>query len=209
MRRVDSESTEDATAHLERLSVHVREDSDEIVVETEQPKDAHGRNYIVNYHIYVPHTWRILVEHVNGKITLSSMDNQVDIKLINGEVSMDSGHAHVDVELVNGSMRLWDISGNVEGTLVNGNIDSKVSLAASGTCKLKTVNGKITLSIPQSTSAAFSARVTHGTIVLSDLSLQDQHVSPTTVTGKLGAGDGRIDLEAVNGNIVVDGFPTR
>ena len=137
------------------------------------------------------------------------MEDNLNIQLINGDVSIDSSNAHVNVRLVNGYMRLWDISGGVEGELTNGNIDSRISLALSGTCELKTVNGKINLSIPQSTSAAFSAKVTHGTIVLSDLSLQDPHVTSKTVTGKLGAGNGRIDLEAVNGNIVVAGFLTK
>lgn len=205
-RRVESESTADAAHHLQNLSVVVREESDEIVVRTEQPRKTYGRNYLVDYHIYVPETWRIFAEHINGNVALSSIDNRVNIKLVNGNISIHSSHGTIEVELVNGSMRLWDISGSVDGELINGNIDGKIVLAESGTCRLKTVNGKINLSIPQFTSAIFSAEVANGTIFLSDLVLKNQHVAHTRVTGRLGDGDGQIDLDTVNGNIVVVGF---
>jgi len=205
-RIVESESTIDAAQRLEGLHVRVGKHTDEITVRTEQPREAHGRNYIVNYRIYVPATWQIFVEHINGNVTVSSIARKMDIDLVNGDVTIRSSDGNVDVELTNGHMRLWDLSGNVEGKLTNGNIDGRILLPRSETCVLKTVNGRITLSLPQSASAAFSAEVTNGTIVLSDLDLQDQRVTSRSVAGTLGDGEGEIDLEAVNGNIVVNGF---
>lgn len=205
-RIVESESTIDAAQHLEDLYIRVGTHTDEITVRTEQPRTAHGRNYIVNYRIHVPATWQIFVEHINGDVTVSSIARKMEIDLVNGDVTIRSSDGNADVELTNGHMRLWDLSGNVGGKLTNGNIDGRVLLPRSETCTLKTVNGRITLSLPESVSAAFSAEVTNGTIVLSDLDLQDQRVTSKSVAGVLGDGEGEVDLEAVNGNIVVNGF---
>ncbi len=67
------------------------------------------------------------------------------------------------------------------------------------------ITGQINLSIPQSTSASFAARVTTGSISVTDLVLNDQYVTPTIVTGTLGTGSGSIDLQIITGNIRVTG----
>ena len=68
------------------------------------------------------------------------------------------------------------------------------------------VNGSIQLSIPQNTSAEFSATVTIGDISVSNLVLQNQESTPNSLRGTLGAGQGTISLSTVNGNIRVTGF---
>jgi len=187
-RRVESESVADAEEHLQQLSVEMSESGGQIAVWTEQPEQSHGRNYIVEYHAEVPTTWQLAVEQVNGNIAISTTENSVE------------------ANLVNGTMRLWDISGSVDGEGINGTIDGKIFLPPSGTCTLRITNGTIGLLIPQSTSAAFAAQVLVGTIALHNLSLQNQNVTPTSLTGTLGAGEGEIELLTVNGNISVTGF---
>ena len=187
-RRVESESVADAEEHLQQLSVEMSESGGQIAVWTEQPEQSHGRNYIVEYHAEVPTTWQLAVEQVNGNIAISTTENSVE------------------ANLVNGTMRLWDISGSVDGEGINGTIDGKIFLPPSETCTLRITNGTIGLLIPQSTSATFAAQVSVGTIALHNLSLQNQNVTPTSLTGTLGAGEGEIELLTVNGNISVTGF---
>ncbi|UCE20321.1 MAG: hypothetical protein JSV84_08295 [Gemmatimonadota bacterium] len=187
-RRVESNSRADADAHLPDLSVEMSESEDRISIRTEQPDQSSGRNYIVDYNIRIPGGWQLDIGQVNGNVSISSMENSV--------IS----------NLVNGNMRLWDISGSVNGGLVNGGIDSKISLPASGICGLSVVNGTIDLLIPQSTSADFSAHISSGSINLSNVSLQNQTITPTSVTGLFGAGAGEIELSVVNGFITVTGF---
>ena len=187
-RRVESDSQEDADEHLEYLSVEMSESEDKLSIWTEQPEQSSGRNYIVEYNIQVPKSWQLDIAQVNGSITISSMEN------------------FLDVNAVNGSLNLEDISASVDGGVTNGSIDCSISLPESGTCKLAGVNSSIDLSIPQSTSAQFSARITSGAITLSNLYLQNQTVTPTSVTGTLGAGEGEIELVTVNGYITVTGL---
>lgn len=71
---------------------------------------------------------------------------------------------------------------------------------------MATVNGNISLSIPDDTSAELLAQVTNGNISTSGLVLQNQVVTGTSLRGTLGAGDGQITLGTVNGNITATGF---
>lgn len=206
VRRVESESQADADANLTRLSVEITTTEEGIFVFTRQPEDTHGRNFIVNYQVRVPHNWLVFAENINGNTSLDSINNDVNVALINGELEVKDITGNASAELVNGNLRLIEISGNVLGALVNGNIYGKVYLPPSGICKVSTVNGQVALSIPQTTSANFSARVSNGTISLSNLTLRNAATSPTSTTGTLGSGDGTLQLKTVNGNIVVTGF---
>ncbi len=53
-RRVGSESVQDAAAHLDELQVEVNDMGDELVVQTVQPENTGGRNYVVNYETPAP-----------------------------------------------------------------------------------------------------------------------------------------------------------
>ncbi len=77
---------------------------------------------------------------------------------------------------------------------------------ASGTIDFANGNGNLTLDVPTDVSAELEATVTSGTISLTNLTLQNEVSSPTSLTGTLGAGEGQITLGTVNGNIAISGF---
>ena len=70
---------------------------------------------------------------------------------------------------------------------------------------MSVVNGAITLGIPKSTSAEFSAAIVNGYINVSDLTLYDSQSTTHSLTGRLGAGEGTISLMVTNGTIAVVG----
>ena len=187
-RRVESESAADAKAHLHELEVRVSDRQSEIVVNTIQPDNAHGRNYKVTYHLRIPNTWKFAVDHVNGTVTIDSLKNDVSLKVVNGNV------------------QLREIFCSVTAELVNGQLTGKLWLPVQGTCKMTTVNGQILLNIPKATTADFAASVTNGEISLANLSLHNSVSTPQSLRGKLGDGQGTIALSTVNGNISVSGF---
>lgn len=187
-RRVESESATDAKARLNDLEVRVSDRQDEISVQTLQPDDTHGRNYIVVYHLRIPQTWKLSLGHVNGAVTIDSLNNDVSVKLVNGNV------------------QVREIYGNLTAEVINGQVTGNLTLPVQGTCKASTVNGLITLSIPRTTTAEFSAAVTNGNIQVTNLALDNMVSTPQSVRGKLGNGQGTIALSTVNGNISVNGF---
>jgi len=53
-RRVTSESSSDARKYLDNLEVNISESNDEVSVKTIQPKETHGRNLEIIYHVLIP-----------------------------------------------------------------------------------------------------------------------------------------------------------
>ncbi len=205
-RRVTSRSTADARAYLNNLQVRVVDGNNEILVETVQPENNHGRELQVNYHLRVPLDWQAAVQNINGNIVLDSLAQSVSAVLTNGNIIAQDIAGNFAGSLTNGNVVLHEVTGSAGVALVNGNISAKVSLPPRATCEMNTVNGVIDLQIPHSTSAEFSATLANGTINLIDLILQNSSSSRTSVSGKLGDGAGRIWLKTVNGDIRVRGF---
>jgi len=189
IKRVQSVSIEDAEAHLQELNVNVQDLATEIRVETIQPIDDGGRNYIVDYTITLPIFLEVHVQNIGGIVTLDSINN--DVTVIN----------------VGGNITLRNILGRALIDLVAGTIEGKVTLPLNGTIDMKTVTGDIHLAIPVNTSSEFSATVNLGSISDTNLVLQNEVRTSTFLSGTLGSGQGTITLETeVLGNISVSGF---
>ena len=189
VRRVGSDSVEDAKAHLDKLEVRVTDSAFEILVKTIQPKNSKGRNYETDYVITLPEDLEVSINHINGDIMVGKVKETVSVKHINGRIRLD------------------DISGSAFAKLVNGQIDARLTLPTNGTVDIETINGSIDLSIPKSTSAVFSASVVNGGISMVGLDLHDIGVqSLHALRGVLLDGKGKIELTTVNGGIVVRGI---
>lgn len=188
IRRVGSESTQDAEEHLQFLEVSVEDLGNKILVKTIQPKKSYGRSYQVNYTITLPKDLEILVINVNGSVTVDSIDSDVIVSNVNGTITLD------------------EIYGSAFVSLINGGIDGEITMPQDGMIEMSLVNGNIHLNIPVSTSAVFTAGVTNGYITLSNLTLQNQIVTSSSLSGTLGDGKGTVSLITVNGNISVLGF---
>jgi hypothetical protein len=187
-KKVDSDSEADANAHLQDLEVQISESGGAVDVETKQPKETFGRNYSVYYKIYIPKNFKI------------------EVDLTNGEVYIDSLSSDVDIDLTNGNIMLNEIFGNVNVDVTNGQIDGKIILPHQGSVDMGTTNGGINVSIPQATSANLSAQVTNGIVRVTNLTMTNMTNSSKKITGKMGTGDGSIQLKTTNGNIQLSGF---
>lgn len=187
-KRVRSSSLADAEEQLERLEVVVTFEGDAIVIRTDQPSDAQGRTFEVEYDLTVPERLEGDILNVNGNILVDSMDDDLQVTTTNGNIS------------------LQDHSGSAVMRTTNGNVGATVTMPLGGEIIMRAVNGNMDLDVPQSTSATFSARLANGEITTSNLSLSDAQATPVSLTGVLGNGNGEIDIETVNGNISVRGF---
>lgn len=184
---VKSDSKEDAEDHLAELTVAISSEIQQISVKTKQPKESHGRNYIVNYKITTPADKNIVVANVNGQVEIQLMESDITIALVNGDISLEQ------------------ITGNIYAGLTNGNIYTEMILPDEGSCQLGTVNGSINLRIPKTTSANFSANIVNGNISVQNLNITNLSTSKTSTIGTIGDGKGTIKLNTVNGIISVEG----
>ncbi len=188
---VGSESLADAEEHLDDLEVSVSTQGDEIIVRTSQPSETHGRSYIVNYDISLPENMIVNVTALNGNVSIDSTSQQLTIELTNGQVIFN------------------DVTSPSTVLLTNGQIDAEILASLSSdaiNAEMTIVNGNIDLDIPQSASATFSATVTNGIITTSNLTMDNMHSTEHSLTGTLGAGEGSIQLQTINGNIHVTGY---
>lgn len=190
MKRVLSESVQDAQAHLQDVRVIATDSPSSALLETSQPQCDLGRKYIVDYTITLPDYFLLRINNNGGDVTIDSIDNELSINSIAGTVT------------------LTDIVASVAVNLISGDIISTISsLPLNGRVQMKILNGDIYLEIPAAASADLTARVFTGSITLTNLVLQNPLVTPNLVTGTLGTGQGNIDLQTeVIGDIEVRGF---
>lgn len=122
------------------------------------------------------------------------------------------------VELVNGSLEITDVTGDVEASSVNGGVTGKqlggvvrlstvngdVSLSnviGDDTIRLSSVNGSVTLTLPNKINAKISASTVHGD-VHGDLGHGVTHAG-SSMDAVIGTGGRRIELGTVNGDIKI------
>ena len=187
VRRVRSDSRQDAEAHLASLQVSAQAWSHEFEVKTVQPRDSYGRNFIVDYEITVPAHLVTKVANGNGSIRIEDID--ADVEVVNG----------------NGEVTLADVTGSSRVSVGNGTVSAGTHLPPTGQVVYAVGNGAIFLSVQTQASAQFSAKVGNGTIHVTGLDLQNVVSSPRQLQGVLGSGIGLIDLSTGNGEIRVQG----
>jgi hypothetical protein len=186
--RVGSDTYVDALLGLDLLEVSLTDGSGEIVVQTVQPPNISGRQYIVDYSITVPSDLPVSINIANGHVSVNDMESSVFVILDNGDVNFSNIHGEADVNMDNGSF-IGDIS-----------------LPTGGEAVISTTNGDIDLSIPVSTAAELFGNINNnGTISWSNLVIGNLQTTSTSIQGTLGSGSGLVDLTTVNGDIVITG----
>jgi DUF4097 and DUF4098 domain-containing protein YvlB len=138
----------------------------------------------------------IEVEGARGKITLSS---------VNEDVKVTGGTGDIAADTTNGSITLAHVeSSNVEITTVNGDVSYEGTLADKGHYSFSTHNGDITMTAPATANATFNVRTYNGEFVTS-LTVKGPDTS-TVRRGKrvsytLGNGSAEVDMESFGGDI--------
>ena len=124
-------------------------------------------------------------------------------------------HGHT----VNGAMEVEGLQGDVRASTVNGDVDIRTAglaeantvngsiIAVLGTSRLRdavefeTVNGSITLEIPDGLDADFRASTVNGTIDSDFAILVSGKVNPRSLRGTIGDGGPELRVSTVNGSI--------
>lgn len=124
-----NENQEDAEEGLDQLEVVVTDLPDKVLVQTHQPKDSRGRQYVVNYTITVPNNLEVDAHQLNGAILVDEMSNSVFVNAVNGNIDST-------VRLPpNGEIRL---------STANGNLDLSIPTSTSAEISTFVDNGTIT-----------------------------------------------------------------
>lgn len=146
---------------------------------------------------------------------MSTRDNDVEVtfvvrvpqgigfagRTVNGEVEVRSLTGDVEAHTVNGDVDV-STTGFAAATTVNGSIRAAMGRSDwSGPLEFETVNGSITLELPDGVGADVTARTVNGAIE-TDFPLTVQgRFSSRRLQGIIGEGGRRLWLETVNGSI--------
>ena len=148
--------------------------------------DWDDNDVVIDFTISVPSGVAFDGATVNGGIDVSGLSSDVSVSTVNGGIQVAS-------------------TGTVEAKTVNGSIDASTGAASwSGTLDFQTVNGSIHLTLPAGAAAAVSAQTLNGDFS-SDfpLTVEAGEWGPKRVSGSIGSGGGRLNLETVNGEIEI------
>lgn len=122
---------------------------------------------------------------------------------VNGGVSADGLGADAELETVNGDVSV-NAAGVVRATTVNGSIDATSGTNNwSGELKFNTVNGGITLRVPDGLNADLRASTVNGRITTDFPVTVTGSMSPRSLRGKIGTGGRDLEMETVNGSIEI------
>lgn len=142
----------------------------------------------MRYEVRIPRGVRLEGQTVNGGLTVSGVDTPARLSTVNGSISFDGVGAH-DLETVNGA------------------IEARFTRAEwTGTVRLTTVNGGITLSLPAGANLTLEGETMNGG-VNSDFPVTMQGKwGPRSFRGTIGEGGRTLKITTVNGGVTVRRF---
>lgn len=160
------------------------------------------------------------ITSTDGRIDLSGLEGPVEVQAYSGDVYIDNSNAtnllienkagNISVDKVTGNMNLRSASGNISirnssgktiaVEAVSGDISIDVVEPVSGAMSVRTVNGNAWISIPDGSDARVAVTTLRG-LASTSIELQDRAQNDQRITGRLGEGNGTIDVSAVTGNV--------
>jgi hypothetical protein len=149
----------------------------------------------------------ISVNAVNGEVAISEVSGDISVEVVNGQIAINEASGAIAAETVNGNVKLEGVSGNVDGRAVNGRIEVTLvgdRLAPEGV-DLATVNGPVSLRIPQSYSAQLELETVSGGINV-DFPITISGRLPRRISTPLGGGGPIIRIETTAGAIHIDRY---
>jgi len=189
--RVYAVKSASSPERLEALKIDVEASSRGVFVDTHYPNsrdlghaDRNGHSE-VEYTLTVPR-YAVIdgIELVNGDLLIDGVEGGVSADTVNGTIVVRGAGGEIELETVNGGIEL-DLGGAVSEDVtlssVNGSIE--IFLIGSAEISAETVNGKI--------SNDFGIEVKKGKYVGSSMN------------GSVGGGGPSVEIETVNGRILV------
>ncbi len=145
-----------------------------------------GRNDVeVEFTVRVPAGVRFVGRNVNGPITALDLESDVEAHTVNGGVDIVT-------------------SGVATASTVNGSIDASLGRARwAGTLEFTTVNGGITLELPDDLSCEVRVTVANGRISSEFPLTIEGRVTPRKLKGTIGSGGGTLVARTVNGGVEI------
>lgn len=181
--------------YLDGIEIVISDSPGSIRIETRHPKSksrwlswGNEGSGSVTYTLSVP-----------SSAALDSIDT------VNGGVRVSGVSGPVTAESVNGNLKLEGLESDVKLDTVNGRIRAEFGqFGASQRFSADAVNGSVTLVLPADANARVHAETLNGGIDVDDFGLEpEKGFVGRDLSGDIGNGEGRVDIDTVNGSITI------
>jgi hypothetical protein len=185
--------------------------------------DRKGRRRTAVVSLAVPAATRVEVGVVGAAAVLSGIDGHAEVKGVTGDTALvglagpvraDTVSGSVEAQALTGDLRFNSVSGDltvveagssVKADSVSGSMVVDLDPASRPTdISLTTVSGEIAIRLPHPADAEVEANTAGGTVsnAFEDLRVSGQW-GAKRITGRLGAGNGRLKATTVTGSIAL------
>lgn len=143
-----------------------------------------NNDVVVDFKVSVPPGVKLVANTVNGQIEADDLDGPVEAATVNGSVSVSTRSTAI-------------------ATTVNGSVAARIGSASwEDELKFTTVNGSITLRLPEDLSATVDASTVNGSIETDFPITIRGKMGKRHISGRIGDGSGgELSLSTVNGSV--------
>ncbi len=174
-----------STRDLDAVRIEITEGENRLLIQTIQPD---GSNVAVDYELTLPRRVRL-----------------TDVRVLNGHIRIRDVEGFVKARTVNGRIEVEGMAGAVEAETANGRIEvALIQCADERETTLRSLNGRITLRLPETCDARLEAEALHGEITADEelgLTQSKERFLGRRAEGQLGRGGPRIRVGVINGAI--------
>ena len=142
---------------------------------------------------------------VRFTLTVPVTANLDQIETVNAKVSLDGVRGNAHVETVNGGIQAADLGGSARLETVNGQINATfASVSAGQEFSFETVNGSVTVALPENAGVALRTSVVNGHVDCDFPLTLTKSSGRRNLSGTIGDGRASLKAEAVNGSIHIE-----
>ena len=194
--KVDAIKTAHTPERLQEAKIVVENTPDRVVIRTKYP----DRNWDSDDDD--DHDGRSLAS-VEYSLTIPAGASLDEVKLVSGDVDINGVGGAVHVSSVSGNVNAQGLRGRAEISSVSGDVKVTFNRAAAKT-KLHSVSGDVIAILPSDASVEVSANTVSGDIS-NEFGLDVEHGKYVGhhLTGRIGNGEGNLELHSVSGEIKV------
>jgi len=145
-------------------------------------------------------------EGINAKLSISLPEGiSLQSKLINGDVRMKGMKKDIVAESINGRIQVEEAVGKLQLSADNGEVKVSARQVA-GDWDIRTLNGKIAVTLPENANAKLSAHTEVGSVKgnVNWISKKEENPVGSSKEATLGKGTYQLQLENTNGSIEVN-----
>jgi hypothetical protein len=169
------------------------------------PRDTDASLRVVSGSLVVSAlTGAVDADATSGRITMLGLSGRSTAKAISGSIEALGISGDLNLETVSGEITLGDASARrLRARAVSGAITCDLDNRSGSEIRLETTSGEITVRVREDSDLDVSLHAMSGrlTSTFAELPTTGGHGANRTVTGRLGAGTGRLVASAISGNI--------